>query len=358
MKTLITGADGFLGNNVVRELIKRSYPVRVFLQPGSRQKSLERLDLDYVYGDLLDPDSIKNAVRGCEAIIHCAALTTVWPAHHTACGRVNVLGTRHLVRAAQEAGIDRMVHVSSASAFAPGTLEQPGDERMSVNPNHVELDYIRSKILGQQVVLDAVQRAGLPAVIVNPTFMIGPFDAKPSSGKLILTYVNGKLPGYTLGGRNFISVKDVAFAICNALTLGDPGECYILGNENLTYKAFFDKISMLTGIPRLHRQIGTPFIRAFGIAGSLMGAITRKQPTLSYSMSKQATIEQFYSSKKARLCLGLPETPIEYAITDGIKWFVKQSLLDLPVDRKKFAFSLADNTNSRFAINDGILMDV
>ncbi len=338
MKTLVTGADGLLGSNVVRELLARSHEIRAFVQPSQSQTTLKDLDLEVVYGDLLDIDQVEQATDGCDAVIHCAGSTAVWPARNPTCMRVNVQGTRHVLQACLKTQVNRLVHVSSASTFRYGTKALPGKEGTQTNLQNAPFDYIRSKILGQQLVLDTVQRTHLEAVFVNPTFMLGAYDARPSSGAMILAFLNKKLPGYTAGGRNFVHVKDAATAICNALRLGKSGSCYILGNENLTYKDFFSRMAFLTNRPCLKLQLPPALIKLYGIAGSLFCSITEKPPTLSYPMAKIACAQQFYSAAKARKILNLPDTPIEYAISDAINWFAKNGYLNHPVSIRKLPY--------------------
>lgn len=332
MKILVTGADGFLGSNVVRELIKRSHSVCVFLEPGRIQFTLDSLNLERKYGNLLEPASIIEAMKGCDAVIHCAASTAVWPAHNSTCLRINVDGTHNIVQAALVSNISRLVYVSSASTFSHSSnrsnAEAGGSEHYPTDINQVSIDYIRSKILAQNIVKKAANHNKLPAIIVNPTFMIGPHDSQPSSGKLILSYINNKLPGYTSGGRNFVAVKDVAVAICNALHYGNAGECYILGNENLTYKDFFLKTSNLTGIPPLKRHIKSPYIKAFGLFNSVLSSITTRPPVLSYFMAKESVKTQYYSPQKAKRDLQLPQTPIDKAIKDAISWYYDNGYID------------------------------
>ncbi len=346
MKTLVTGADGLLGSNVVRELLNRSKDVRVFLQPGRALDTLDGLDIEYAYGDILDIDDVEHAVDGCSKIIHCAALTTPWPARNPACMRVNIQGTRHIVQAALKHAIDRLVHVSSAGVFAPGSFNHPGTEANIRTDKEVVLDYIRSKIFGQRLVLDATHRTNLPAIVVNPTFMIGPYDTGPSSGKMILAYLHNKLPGYTSGGKNFVHVQDASYAICNALTMGRNGECYILGNENLSYKNFLDKVSDLSGRPPLARKIGDPFVKLFGMGSSVISSLTRNPPTVSYPMARLSCINQYFSPEKARTELNLPHHPIEHAIADAIRWFDAHGYLNIDVSHKHIERRLAKLSNS------------
>ena len=155
---------------------------------------------------------------------------------------MNIEGTENVIQAIKDNNVKRLVYVGTANSFGNGSsLDDLGDETNEYTAHKYGLD-LDSKKKAQDLLLDAVKKDGLPAIIVNPTFMIGPYDSKPSSGTMVLAIYNGKVPGYTRGGKNYIAVKDTAVAIANGITMGRIGECYILGNENLSYKDAFEKI--------------------------------------------------------------------------------------------------------------------
>jgi dihydroflavonol-4-reductase len=229
-KVLVTSADGMLGSNLVRELLAREYSVRALVQPGRSPKTLDGLNIELVHGDVLNIEDIESAILGCDYVIHAAASTSIWPARSRTVYDVNLEGIMNVVWAATAAKIKRLVHVSSANVFAAGNKLLPGNEFGDFNGDKYGLDYINSKYDAQKVVLKAVH-CGLDAVIVNPTFMIGPYDSSKGSNSIILALVKGKILANPPGGKNFICAKDAATAICNALTMGRSGECYILGNQ-------------------------------------------------------------------------------------------------------------------------------
>jgi dihydroflavonol-4-reductase len=223
MKTiLVTGADGLLGSNLVRELLARKYTVRALLQPARNTATLNGLDIDARPGDLLDAASVLSAAQGCDAVIHAAALTTVWPARSSLIRAVNVTGTQNVLDAVDACNIRRLIYVGSASSFGFGTKVKPGSEGNAFVSHKYGLDYIDSKREAQNLVLAAASR-GLPCVVVNPTFMFGAFDSLVGPSAMIRALVHGQLPGHTTGGRNFVCVRDVATGIANALTMGRPG---------------------------------------------------------------------------------------------------------------------------------------
>jgi dihydroflavonol-4-reductase len=327
MKILVTGADGLLGSNLVRELLTRDHSIRAFVQPGRQQKTLEGLTLEKFPGDLLNPKDVTGAAEGCEAVIHCAASTSVWPTRSDIVNRVNIEGTKNIIQAVRLNKVQRMIYVGTANSFGFGSKENPGVEGNPYKSATYGLDYMDSKYKAQQVILNEVKEKGLPAVIVNPTFMFGPYDSNPSSGAMIVALYKGKVPGYTSGGRNYLCAKDAAVAIANALTNGRVGECYILGNQNLSYEEAFTKIATTIGVKPPGIAIPPAFAKLYGRIGSLIGKITGKAPAISYPLSRIACDEHYFSPAKAVHELGLPQTPIEIGIKECFDWLKENNYL-------------------------------
>jgi dihydroflavonol-4-reductase len=317
----VTGGDGLLGSNLVRHLLARGEAVRVMLQPGRRVQTLDGLDIERVEADLLDPEAVTRAMAGCDRVIHIAALTNVWPSRGPLYHQINVEGTRHVVAAALAHGVTRFIHVGSAASFQYGTRELPGDETRPNPRSPYGLDYIDTKTRGQEVVLQAVAEQGLPALVVNPTFMIGAYDSKPSSGAMLIGIAQRKTPGYSPGGKNWVYVGDAATAICNALTMGRIGACYILGHENLSYADAFRRISAAMQVPFPSIAVPKPVILAAGAIGSLIGRITGKTPVLTWPMARIACDGHYFSPAKAVRELQMPQTPIEVAVQEASDWF-------------------------------------
>jgi len=201
--------------------LRRGYSVRAFIQPDSKSLTIEGLNIEKIKGDILSITDLKQALSGCSYLIHAAASTSIWPSRSAAVQKVNIEGTRNVISAALECRVEKMVYVGTANSFNPGTIDNPGDENSPYKGKCYNMDYIESKYFAQQDILAAVTEKGLPAVIVNPTFMLGPYDSKPGTGEMILTVAAGKMPGYTRGGRNFIYVKDAATGVVNALEKGE-----------------------------------------------------------------------------------------------------------------------------------------
>ena len=328
MNILVTGADGLLGNNLIRELLHRGHSIRAFLQPERKQVTLNELNIEKYFGNLLNQEEILQASKECDAIIHCAANTSVWPTRSESINKVNIEGTYNIIRAVYTNKIKRLIYVGTANSFGFGTKEKPGVEGNPYKSEMYGLDYMDSKYKAQQLILKEVRENRLPALIVNPTFMFGPYDSTPSSGAMILAINNGKVPGYTRGGRNYICAKDAAVGIANALTMGRIGECYILGNQNYSYKEIFSKIAKAVGVAPPKLFIPSVFAKLFGYAGSILGSITGKRPAISYALARISCDEHYYSAKKSVRELGLPQTPIESGIRDCIHWLNENGYLE------------------------------
>lgn len=327
MKILVTGADGLLGSNLVRELLSRGHAIRAFVQPGRQQKTLEGLPIEKFAGNLLNPDEVINSAEGCDAIIHCAASTAVWPIRSEIINKVNIDGTKNIIQAVYKNNIQRLIYVGTANSFGFGSKSQPGVEGNPYKSATYGLDYMDSKYKAMQVVLEEVKTNKLPAVIVNPTFMFGPYDSTPSSGAMIVALYKGKVPGYTKGGRNYLCAKDAAVAIANALTKGRVGECYILGNENLSYREIFTKISSTIGVKSPSLAIPSVFAKLYGRIGSIVGNVTGNAPAISYPLARISADEHYYNPAKARTELGLPQTPVETGIRESFEWLKKNGYL-------------------------------
>ena len=327
-RVFITGPDGLLGSNVIRELLSRNHEVTALVQRGRDPITLQGLPIDIVYGDVTNPeDLLKNSV-GCEYMIHIAAITDMWPILGEHYYKVNVEGTRNAINAALAHKVKRFIHVGSASCFGFGSKSSPGDEETPFKSQKYGLDYIMSKKKAHELVLDSIQNKGLPGIIICPTFMIGPHDSKPSSGALIIAIKNGSLPVLSPGGKNWVSVKAVSVALCNALENGRVGESYICGGENLSYKEAIERISVAAGNSKYPRKPLPSFlIKTAGRISSFVAVVTGKPPRLSYQTAWIACEHHYFDSSKAIRELQLPFVSIEEASMDAISWFSKKGYL-------------------------------
>lgn len=326
-KVFVTGADGMLGSSICRELIWQGYAVKGMILPNRNLNVLSNLDIEIDKGNILDKDFLQKEMSTCDFVIHLAASTTVWPRRSKMIVSVNFEGTKNVMEVAEKLKMKRMVHIGTASSFGHGTKEKPGNESASFVFGKYGLDYIDSKYLSQKMLLEKYSKDGFPIIIINPTYMIGPFDSGPSSGKMIINLLKDKIPGYTDGGRNFICTTDVAKAAVNALKLGRLGECYILGNENLEYKEFFKKVCAVRN--KKFNLIKVPgfLVLCIGFYNSVVARLIHKPPILSYTMFRIARAGQYYSSEKAQKELNLPQTPIEIGIEQCVDWFESNGYL-------------------------------
>ncbi len=320
MKVFVTGADGLLGNHIVRELLADGYTVKALIYPGSQSRTLEGLPIERVDGDVCNVNELRQIMSDCELVIHAAASTKIWPPRAKDIWEINLNGTKNIVDIAIAQKIKRLVYVSSASSFQIGSKANPGNESQPFDGFRYKLDYIDSKYKAQEYVLQATRERGLPAVIINPTFMFGEYDTQPSSGKMIIAVYKGVLPGYSSGGKNFVYAKDVARACVNALTKGRLGECYIAGNINLSYQELFKKMAPILGVKPPSISLPNLAILLFGYLGTFMGKLLRRTPNISHATAKISCDGQYYSPEKAVFELGMPQTPIEDAIASAFNW--------------------------------------
>lgn len=336
MKTLVTGANGLLGANLVRELLNRGHQVRALVRHGSDLKSLDGLGIDYFYGDLNEENRMAEACRGCDSVIHTGGKTPGHLIKFSDFSRVNIEGTKNIVRAAQKAGIKRLIHVSSCCVFGGGSLRNPGTELSEFTGFRFNSGYINSKYLAQQWVLSEIEKTGFPIVVVNPTLMIGPYDVRPGSGEIILRCLRNSVLLCPTGGKNFIDVRDAADATCNALDMGTPGECYLLASENLSFAGLFEKVLRIAGKEGVTWVIPKMLTNLAGLAGNAFQAITRNASPVNLINARQLACESYFSGTKAVRDLALRQRPVDAAIREAIQWFRENGYL-LPVMSGEFS---------------------
>lgn len=320
MKVFISGADGFVGSNLVRELLGRNYEVVAFVKEGDDPKTIKGLDIDIQFGNLLDVNSINRAMKGCDAVIHTAASTAIWPYRSDIQRRINVGGTINMVTAARKHEVSKYIHIGTANSFGFGSKTDPGDETKPYASSIYGMDYLDTKYEAHQYVLDQVKQHKFPGLIINPTFMFGPYPARLGSAKMIVSVYENKIPGYTRGGRNYIAVKDVCVGIANAITDGKVGESYIVGHKNLSYREIFQMISDVVGVKSPKLKIPSLAVKSIGWANTVSAKFLNVEPSVSYAMAKMSLDEHYFSAQKAVLELQLPQTPIEIAIRESFEW--------------------------------------
>jgi dihydroflavonol-4-reductase len=322
MKVLITGSSGFIGAAVTRAVIAKGDEVRVLVRPNSNLRNLGGLPVETVQGDLQDPPSLKKAVAGCQGVYHVAAHYALWDKNPKTFYQVNVEGTKQLFRAAEDAGVERIVYTSTIGAI--GLPADGGLGREELFPSEAQLsgDYKRSKFLAEQEVLKMAQQ-GLPVVIVNPTAPIGERDIKPTpTGQIIVDFMNGRMFAYIETGMNLIDVEDVAMGHVRAMERGRIGERYILGNKNLMFREICQMLSRLTGVRAPRIRLPWRLILPLAHINTWMANhVTHKTPRIPLEGVRMAKYRMHYDCTKALKELDLPQTPVETALKKAIEWF-------------------------------------
>ncbi|HLB29946.1 MAG TPA: hopanoid-associated sugar epimerase [Gammaproteobacteria bacterium] len=322
MKTLITGATGFVGSAVLRALLGADREVRALVRSGSDRRNLQGLEVEICTGDLMDAASLKQAVAGCDSLYHVAADYRLWIPDPETMYRINVEGTRNLLLFAAEAGAERIVYTSSVAALGLTTDGSPADEHTPVHPGDKIGHYKKSKYQAEQAVLGMVRDQGLPVVIVNPSTPIGPRDIKPTpTGRIILDTLNGRMPAYVDTGLNIAHVDDVAAGHLLAFEKGSAGERYILGGEDMTLREI---LAVTCGVAGLRPpRIRLPHNAVLPIAWVMerWAGITGREPMATVDAVRMSKRNMYYSSRKAREKLGYRSRSAARAIEDAVYWF-------------------------------------
>ena len=326
MKKLVTGATGFIGSAIVRELIKDGEEVKVFVRQTSDTRNIDKLDVERAYGDIRDGDSMKRALKGCDTLYFTAAFYAHWTPDTQLLYEVNVGGTKASLKAALEAGIEKVVYTSTNNAIA-ASGPVPANEEAVFNYWKTGDHYSMSKYVAENEARIFVTR-GLPVAIVNPTLVIGTNDIKPTpAGQMIIDTVKGKVPGYIDGGINIIDVEDVARGHILAAKKGRVGERYLFGNRNITVYEYFKLIADIAGVRPPRIKIPFPLALALGYLFELGASITKRPPVFTAAEMRIGRMREWYDCSKAVNELGLPQTPIDIAIRKALTWFKENGYL-------------------------------
>ncbi|MBI1955949.1 MAG: NAD-dependent epimerase/dehydratase family protein, partial [Acidobacteria bacterium] len=279
-KVLVTGGTGFIGSHVVRRLCGEGFSVRVLARPTSLLGSLEGLPLEIATGDLRDRQSLERAVRDCQTVFHVAADYRLWVRDPKQLYRSNVEGTENLLAVAREAGISRMVYTSTVGTIGFPRNGAEGTEENFPDPRTLSGPYKKSKFLAEQGAL-RYAREGFPVVIVNPTAPVGEGDRKPTeTGKMILDFLNRRMPAYIDTGLNLVDVRDVAVGHLAALRHGKPGERYILGGRNMSFKQILDTLAQITGLASPRWRLPYGIALCAGAVDSWVARFTGRPPRI------------------------------------------------------------------------------
>ncbi|MFQ5445285.1 MAG: hopanoid-associated sugar epimerase [Nitrospinales bacterium] len=326
MKTLVTGATGFLGSAIVRELLKDGREVRVLIREGTNTENIDGLNLEVAYGDLRDKVSLKKALRGCEVLYHTAAYYSLWDKNKALIYDINVQGTRNILQAALESGLSKTVYTSTVGCIGLLHNGNPANEETPFDPATLCNDYKKSKYQAELVAKEFYQK-GLPVVVVNPSTPIGPRDIKPTpTGKIILDFLNRKMPAYLDTGLNLIDVADCARGHLLAEEKGVPGERYILGNRNMSLREILLALEKITGLKA--PVIKMPYWVAFAagwVCENLSDHLTGTPPAVPLAGVRMARYFMYFDSSKAVRELGLSRNPIETALEEAVQWYREHS---------------------------------
>ena len=334
MKVLVTGATGFIGGNLARELCARGYEVRALVRPGSSVLTIEDTSVERVEGDILDRESVRRAASGCGAVFHCAAAYTFWSKDPQGVRRANVEGTVNVLQCAAAAGAERIVYTSTVSTIGMPKDGGLGDEDAELAPHSLHGHYKQSKFEAEREAMRLGQPPplgeGLPVVVVNPTAPVGPWDVKPTpTGKIVLDFMRGRIPAYLATGLNLVDVADVSAGHVLALERGQIGERYILGNLNVTLKEMFGMLSRITGRPA--PRVRLPYWLVVGagyMEQAVSGGLLKRQPAIPVEGVLASKKPAWVSSQRAIQELGMPQSPVERALEQAAEWFAAHGYLD------------------------------
>ena len=330
MRSLVTGTSGFVGSAVARRLAADGHDIRVLVRPTSDRRNLEGLSVEIIEGDLSQPETLKPAVAGCDAVFHVAADYRIWvPDGGASMYRANVDGTRDLIRAATDAGISRVVYTSSVAVLCPLPGTEVADETAAASIGDMISHYKKSKFLAEEEVMRLVREEAAPVVIVNPSAPFGPRDIKPTpTGRIVLDAAKGRMPAYLDTGLNAVHVDDVAEGHMLAFEKGEIGERYVLAGDNMTLRDIIQTVTDHVGRSGPWLKLPRAPLYTVAWAAELVSRVTHREPVVTVDALKMAAKHMYYSSDKAREKLGYAPRPAKQALTEAVDWFRQNGFLD------------------------------
>jgi len=330
VKTLLTGATGFVGAAVLRRLVAAGHEVHALVRATSDRSNIIGIECEIAVGDLADPESLRRAVRGCGAVFHVAADYRLWVPDPERMNRVNIQGTIDLIRAASEAGASRIVYTSSVATLRHSADGAPADENSRAEVSDMIGAYKRSKFLAEREVMRLIGEERCPVVIVKPSAPFGARDVKPTpTGRMVVEAASGRMPAYVDTGLNVVHVDDVADGHLLAFDKGTVGESYILGGENLTLRRILEIIAEITErrAPRIRLPHWLITPAAFVVEG-LARLTGGGEPMITVDSARMARKKMYFLSDKAERALGYRPRPAVEALRDAIEWFRAHGYLD------------------------------
>ena len=320
MTTLVTGAAGFLGSHVTRQLVARGENVRVLLRPSSQNRAIADLPLEYVTGDLRDAASLDRAMKDVLRVFHVAADYRLWAKRSREIYESNVGGTKNVLAAAKRAGVERLIYTSTVATIAvdrPALPNESTDAKLEEMVGH----YKRSKWMAEREVLNAA-KDGLPVIVAMPTTPVGPWDWKPTpTGKIILDFLNGKMPGYVETGLNFVGVEECAAGHLLVADKGKVGERYLLGGENLTLKQMLDALARITGLPAPTLKIPHGLALGVAYANTAFSRLIGREPGITVEGVKIARHMMFVDCSRSQRELDFKAGPVAAALERAVRWY-------------------------------------
>jgi dihydroflavonol-4-reductase len=321
-RALVTGANGFLGSAVVRELLADGVAVRAFARAGSDRRNLDGLDVELATGDLTDRASLDRAVAGCTVVFHVAADYRLWVMDASPMYRANVDGSVNVVEAAAAAGAERVVYTSSVAVLGTTKDRTPADESTPVGIADMIGHYKRSKFLAEEAVRRRARELDFPVVTVNPSTPIGPRDIKPTpTGRILLDAAAGRMPAYVDTGLNLVHVDDVARGHIAAWRRGTPGERYVLGGEDFTLQQILELVARHVGRRASTIRLPHWFVYPIAVAAEGIALLTKRGPRVTLDGVRMSKKHMYFSSRKAQRELGYEWRDPRVAITDAVDWF-------------------------------------
>jgi len=328
----LTGGTGFVGASLARLLLSKGLKVKALARKGSDRRNLDGLAVEIVEGSLTDAAAVARGVAGCRYVFHVAADYRIWVTNPDEMYRANVAGSELVIRAAAKAGAEKIVHCSSVAAVKVPTDRSLADETSEyASPGEIVGDYKKSKFLSDVLARRLAKDEGFPVIVVNPAAPVGPRDIKPTpTGRIVVDFLNGRMPSYIDTGMNVVHVDDVAYGHWLAAVKGRPGERYILGGENLTLKDILDRLADATGLPAPKFRTPYAVAYAFGAMDSALARLRGTEPTAPLDAIRMARHYMWFSSEKAKRELGYAARPAASALKDAADWFCANGYAKTP----------------------------
>lgn len=325
-RVVVTGAAGFIGSAVTRALLRRDVEVIALLEPGAPASNLEGLSLERRDVDITAPEQLRDAFDGARFCFHLAAKFGFWPKDPTSFYAVNVRGSRNVVEAATRGGVERIVYTSTVATLGLWQTKsgRPSNEDDVCDLTHLYGNYKQTKYVAEHEVLRLAAQ-GAPVVLVLPTMPHGPYDHRPTpSGKVVLDYLNGRIPGFVDTAMNVAHVDDLAAGHLLALEKGSQGCSYICGGDNMSMERLLQILASQTGLPTASKHFPSLFPIVAGRASQFIeGTLLGREPRVPLEAAQMATTTMTFDDTRARRDLGYTSRPAAHALYDSARWFVE-----------------------------------